>query len=274
MDENHALVEFLKAIRLTPSELRLEFIMNDEERETVIQEMANVHQAVGGNWEPIKALAKRMQNDKKASENIVKILEASEDELDQVVEELDERQAQQRRVIENQSLGQQVEKWVGDNLKDKDFKVKPVHTGADFIVESDLITLGVTQGVREWWIEVKSARTESVKMSSKQTQKALHKTENFLLCVVPIDENTELNFETVRKNMRFIKNISKKFGDRVTELCEYIGGQEAVLTNDRDDTSPGVELEGEAGKAEIRVHQSVWESDEAFPLQELTKHLR
>ena len=274
MDENHALVKFLKAIRLTPSELQLEFIMNDEERDTVIQKVAEVHQAVGGNWEPIEALANRMQNDEKASENIVKILEASGDELDQVVEELAERQEQQRRVIENQDLGQQVEKWVGDNLKDEGFEVKPVHTGADFIVESDLITLGVTHGVREWWIEVKSARTESVKMSSKQTQKALEKKENFLLCVVPISENTDLNFETVRKNMRFIKNISKKFGDRVTELCEYIGGQEAVLTNDPDDTSPGVELEGEAGKAEIRVQKSVWESDEAFPLENLTEKLR
>ena len=95
-------------------------------------------------------------------------------------------------------------------------------------VESDLTTLGVTQGTRKWWIEVKSTRTESVKMSSKQTQKALKKKGNFLLCVVPISENTDLDLETIRKNMQFIKNISKKFGDRVTELCEYIGGQESV----------------------------------------------
>ena len=274
LDENHALVEFLKAIRLTLSELRLEFIMNDEERDTVIQKVAEVHQAVGGNWEPIEALAKRMQSDEKTSENIVRILEAPEDELNQVVDDLAERQKQQQRVTENQTLGQKVEEWVGDSLKDEGFKVKSVHTGADFIIESDLITLGVTQGVQEWWIEVKSARTESVKISSKQTQKALDKKENFLLCVVPIPENTDLNFETVRQNMRFIKNISEKFGDRVTELCEYIGGQEAVLINDPDDTSPGVELEGEAGKAEIRVQKSVWESNEAFPLENLIEKLK
>ena len=40
MDENHALDEFLKAIRLTPSELQFEFIMNDKERDTVIQKVA------------------------------------------------------------------------------------------------------------------------------------------------------------------------------------------------------------------------------------------
>ena len=274
MDEDHILVDFLKAIRLTLSELRFEFIMDDEERDTVIQKVAEVHQAVGGNWEPIEALAKRMQNDENASENIVRILEAPEDELNQVIDDLAERQEQERRVNQNRSLGQQVEEWVGESLEDEGFEVKSVHTGADFIIESDLITLDVTQGDQKWWIEVKSARTESVKISSKQTQNALEKKENFLLCVVPIPESTDLNFETVKKNMRFIKNISKKFGDRVTELCEYIGGQEAILTNDPDDTSPGVELEGEAGKAEIRVQKSVWESDEAFPLKNLMEKLK
>ena len=263
MDENHVFVEFLKAIRLTPSELQLEFMMNDEERDTVIQKMAELHQSAEGNLEPFVALAKLVQN-----------MKAPEKELNKVVEDLAERQKQQQRVTENQDLGLRVEKWVGKSLKGEGFEVKSVRTGADFIVESDLITLGVTRGSQEWWIEVKSAQTESVKMSSEQTQNALDKKENFLLCVVPIPENTDLNFETVRKNMRFIKNISEKFGDRVTELCEYIGGQEVVLTNDPDDTSPGIELEGEAGKAEIRVQKSVWESDEAFPLKNLTEELR
>ena len=57
-------------------------------------------------------------------------------------------------------------------------------------------------------------------------------------------------------------------------MCEYIRGQETVLTNDLDDTSPGIELEGEVGKAEIRVRKSVWESDEAFPLESLMEKLR
>ena len=262
--ENHVLVEFLKAIRLTPYELRLEFMMNDKERDTVMQKMAELHQSTEGNLEPFLELAKRVQN-----------MESPEDVLNQVVDELDERQEQQQRVDQNRDLGQQVEKWVGEILKDEGFEVKPIHTGADFkIIESDLITLGVTQGAREWWIEVKSARTESVKISSKQTQNALDKQENFLLCVVPIPENTDLNLETVRQNMRFIKNISEKFGDRVTELCEYIGGQEAVLNNDPDDTSLGLELEGEAGKAEIRVQKSVWESDQSFLLEDLMEKLK
>ena len=200
-------------------------------------------------------------------------MEAPEEELNQVVDDLAERQKQQQRVAENQDLGLRVEKWVGKNLKYEGFEVKSIHTGADFIIESDLITLGVTRGTQEWWIEVKSTKTESVKMSSEQTQNALDKKENFLLCVVPIPEDTNPNLETVRKNMRFIKNISKKFGNRVTEFCEHIGEQEVIQAN-QDDIYTGVELEGEAGKAEIRVQKSVWESDEAFPLEDLKGKLR
>ena len=263
--ENHALVEFLKAIGLTPSELQLEFILNDNDgkRDTEIQKMTELYQLTESNLDPLLAFAKRVPN-----------TETLKDALNQAAEDLVERHEQQQRVDQNRVLGKKVEKWVGKSLEDEGFRVKPIHTGADFTIESDLITLDVTQGTQKWWIEVKSARTESVKMSSKQTQNALDKKENFLLCVVPIPEKTDLNFETVRQNMRFIKNISKKFGDRVTELCEYIGGQEAVLINDLDDTSPGVELEGEAGKAEIRVQKSVWESNEAFPLENLIEKLK
>ncbi len=246
-DGNHALIEFLKAIRLTLPELK----------------MAELLQSTGGNLEPYVELAE-----------IVQSMDAPEEELDQVVEKLAERKKLQQRVSENRNLGLEVEKWVQKSLRDEGFVVETVHTGADFkIIESDMITLGITKNGQEWWVEVKSARTESVKMSTKQTQKALQEKDNFLLCVVPIEENTVPDLETVRKNMQFIKNISKKFGDSVTEFCEHIDEQEEIQAN-QDETDTGIELESEAGKAETRVLEFVWESDEAFPLENLKEKLR
>ena len=122
---------------------------------------------------------------------------------------------------------------------------------------------------------MKSARTQSVKMSSKQTQNALDKGEDFLLCVVPIPENGPLNPGVVKSNMRFIKNIRKKLGDRVARLCESIEDQEMVHAEIPDDTSSGVDLDFEAGRAEIHVKNSVWEDeDEAFPLENLAENLK
>lgn len=246
-DDNRALVEFLKAIRLTLPELK----------------MAELLQSTGGNLEPYVELAE-----------IVQSMEAPEDELVQVVEKLAERKKLQQRVAENQNLGLEVEKLVRKNLEDEGFVVEPVHTGADFlIIDSDVITLDITKDDRKWWVEVKSARTESIKMSTKQTQKALQKKGDFLLCVVPIEENIDPDLETVRKNMRFIKNVSNKFGNRVTEFCEHIDEQEEIQAN-QDETDTGIELESEAGKAETRVYEVIWESHEAFPLENLKEKLR
>ena len=205
--------------------------------------------------------------------NLEKIVTVTGGDLSQVVEDAEKRQKQQRTVDENRELGKKVEKWVGESLDEKGFNVTPVDIGADF--EIDMTTLDVTQGEQKWWIEVKSARTQSVKMSSKQTQNALDKGEDFLLCVVPISENGPLNPEVVKSNMRFIKNIREKLGDRVALLCESIEDQEIVHTELPDDTSSGVDLDFEAGKAEIHVKNSVWEDeDEAFPLKNLAENLK
>ena len=182
-------------------------------------------------------------------------------------QDLEKLRRGRRTIRDNQSSGSEVEKLVGKILdkSDDSFHVESVHKGADFKIT-------VTQGWRKWWIEVKSTREQSVKMSSDQTKVALDEKEKYLLCVVPIPEN--VNLETVvRKNMLFIKNIDEKLGERVATLCKSTKEQEAVLTNTPDDTSSGVKLDFEKGKVGIRVNHSVWE-DEGFPLEDLIKHLK
>ena len=266
LDENPDAAKLLEAIGVTPSDLRLEFMADDEEkRDILINTAATLHDR--------PQLVHHIQANENLPANLEKIVTVTGGDLSQVVEDAEKRQKQQRTVDENRELGKKVEKWVGESLDEKGFNVTPVDIGADF--EIDMTTLDVTQGEQKWWIEVKSARTQSVKMSSKQTQNALDKGEDFLLCVVPISENGPLNPEVVKSNMRFIKNIREKLGDRVALLCESIEDQEIVHTELPDDTSSGVDLDFEAGKAEIHVKNSVWEDeDEAFPLKNLAENLK
>ncbi len=264
LDENPDAAKLLEAIGVTPSDLRLEFMADDEEKRDILINTATT-------LYDRPQLVHYMQTNENLPDNLERIVEVTGGDLSQVVEDAEKRQKQQRTVDENRDLGKKVGKWVGESLDKKGFNVTPVDIGADF--EIDLTTLDVTQDKQEWWIEVKSARTESVKMSSKQTQNALDKGENFLLCVVPISENGPLNPEVVKSNMRFIKNIREKLGDRVAQLCESIEDQEIVHTELPDDTSSGVDLDFEAGKAEIHVKNSVWEN-EGFPLAKLAEHLK
>ena len=254
--------KLMEIIDVQQSDLRLEFIAEDKEkRDEVINVATTLYDS--------PQLVQHIQDNENLPQNLEKILEATGGDLSQVVEDIEEHQEQQRRMAENQDLGRTVEKWVGDILDelDENFKVTSVHKGADFKIT-------VIQGNRKWWIEVKSTREQSVKMSSDQTKAALDEKEQYLLCVVPIPENIKPDLETVvRKNMLFIKNIGEKLGKRVATLCKSTKEQETVLANTLDDTPSGIELDFEKGKVGIRVNHSVWK-DEGFPLEDLTKHLK
>lgn len=142
----------------------------------------------------------------------------------------------------------------------------PIHKGADYV-----ITLKINQDKQRWWIEVKSTRTDRVKMSSDQAQNAKKKGEKFLLCVVPLEPgDVNPDPETVRQNMRFIANIN----DRVAPLCEKIDQLEGIQTDITANAPSGVELVIEGSKASVLVKESVWQSNEAFPLEELAENLQ
>ena len=173
-----------------------------------------------------------------------------------------------------------MEDWVKQileqNLKPKGFSVAPKHTGSDFEISPetfDISTQEIIRNDKEWLVEVKGTRGQNVKMSFEQTKKALEKKEEYLLCVVPIPEDTQPDFDTVRKNILFIKNIHGKLGNRVATLCSSIDRQKDVEDNALDDTSAGIFLDFERGKAGIRVQKSVWE-DEGFPLEKLAENLK
>ena len=279
IDENSAAVGLLKAIGVSLSDLKLEFITeNSEQRNELVNTMTELHQAIGGDLSQIRTVVRHMQDNEDLSQNLEKLLKATEGDLSQVLEYAEERQNRQRRGYENQRLGSKVEKLVKAILEKKGFSVERTGIGSDFEISEDITTLDIVQDDQSWLIEVKSTQTEnahqSVRMSSKQAQTAVKKRGEFLLCIVPIgSENTEPDLETVKGNMRFIKNIHQKLGSRVATLCESIEEQEEVLSNTPDDTSSGVDLDFEAGKAGIRVANFVWE-DEGFQLENLAEQLK
>ena len=276
-------VKLLKAIGESPSDFRFEFMAgNLEERDAVVHTMTELHQAFGGDLGPIDALLDYAQNNENLPQDLEKVLEATGGDLSQVVEDIGEHKEQQDRMDENRHFGKQVENWVKQileqNLSPKGFSVTPKHTGSDLEIlpeTFDISTQEIIQNEKTWLVEVKGTRVQNVKLSFEQTKNALDESQEFLLCVVPIPEDTEPKFETVRDNMRFIKNIRKKLGNRVASLCNSIDGQKAVMDNTPDDTAPGINLDFEKGKAGIRVNKSLWEDEKiGFPLKKLAENLK
>ena len=221
-----------------------------------------------------------MQGNENLPEDIEKILEVTQGDLSQVVKDAEERKEKQDRVAENRDFGKRVEKRVRQlleqNLKPKGFSVAREHTGSDLEISEetfDISTQKIIRNGKKWLVEIKGTRVQNVKMSFEQTKNALDKKEEFLLCVVPIPEDIQPDFDTVKENILFIKNIHRKLGNRVATLCSSIDRQKNVEDHAFDDTSPGIVLDFERGKAGIRVQKSVWE-DEGFPLKKLAENLK
>ena len=275
LDENPDAVKLLKAISVTPSDLRLEFVADDEEkRDILINTATRLHDS--------PQLLYHMQDNENLPQDLEKILAVTRGDLSQVVKDAEERKEQQDRVAENRDFGKQVENWVkqilDQNLKPEGFSVAPKHTGSDFEISPETFDISTREIIRDgktWLVEVKGTRGQNVKLSFEQTKNALDESQEFLLCVVPIPQDTKPKFETVRDNMRFIKNIRKKLGNRVASLCNSIDGQKAVMDNTPDDTAPGINLDFEKGKAGIRVNKSLWEDENiGFRLKKLAENLK
>lgn len=248
--------KLLEAIGITKFDLMREFVIegNKEKRSEQENMLTEIMIATGGNLNHIHALVQYAKDD----ENLLLHLE--------------ERQKQRQIVQKNQHLGQQVEEWVKENLKQAGFSVCRTGTGSDFEISGetgDMVTLNVEQNGKNWLVEVKATRSQSVSMTPTQAKTAVDKGEEFLLCVVPIGyEDTEPDSETIRMNMRFIQNI----GPRIVPLYQELDELEEWRDHITADESTGIKLVCETGTTRFRVNNSVWET-EGFPLESLSERL-
>ena len=236
LKENPAAVKLLEAIDVSEFNLMREFVAkNDEERKANEEKLTEILVVTQGDLTQVHELVQHIKED----ENLLQHLE--------------DRQKKRRSVHENQRLGQQVEEWVKENLEQEGFSVRRTGIGSDFEI-SDLITLDIDRGDQNWLVEVKATRSQSIQMTSKQAETAVERGKEFLLCIVPIGpENIDPDLESVRANMRFIKNI----GSRVAPLCEELADLEEWRDAITDDTDSGVKLVYETGTTGIRVYHSV-----------------
>ena len=287
--QNDSIGKLLEAIGISPFDFIRETLVDKNDHKAVDDAMIEIVRKSDGNVNNLNRAIKYIEavsNNENLSEHVEDLLEATEDERSQAreimqhiqednklfLQEFEKSKERTRTISKNRSVGKQVEEFVKQILTkkfpNKKFDVKPVHEGADI----EIIELEVTQGNKKLWIEVKSTRnagdSQEVRMSSSQGKEAVKRKKNFLLCVVPIPDSTEIDIETVRDNMRFIANI----GDEVASLCEGLDWLEEVRVDITADTASGVRLDVEKSKAGILVKKSVWKKH-GFPLGKLVEHL-
>ncbi len=251
-------VALLKALRVGVPELIMElFATDDQERATLDEALAQLLTSVGS-ANRLQVLAKDIQED------------------GELFDHLEERRQRRRAVRENQRLGTLVEELVRESLERESFDVQRTGVGSDFaiqprpIAEDEQIRLELTRDGRRWLVEIKSARDNSVTMTSVQARTSVEHASRYLLCVVPISDGLEdPDSEAVRQRMRFVDGIGARLADICADLDEFENIRDRVTVGD----AGGLRLELDSGSPRIRIGSTVWEGEAGFSLEDLLSRL-
>ena len=264
--DNDAVNKLLEAIRISRFDLMRESMSSDDEtRDAMDNRLMNIMAKAQDNPVHLDIVPQFLE-------------QLKEDEG--LVEYIEERRQRRNTVHQNQQLGRLVEDLVEKTLRSEGFIVKRTHVGADLIIESkssqnndvsedDVTELKVSKNDRTWLVEVKATRSNDARMTPVQAQKAVDEDDGFLLCVVPVESDSEPELEDVRSSMRFVADI----GSRVYSLCNDLDNFEQQRSDITANYGDGFQLVVMSGTTRIRVDKSVWEND-GFSLSELPARLK
>ena len=250
-------IALLKALRVGVPELIMELVTTDDDERAALDEtLAHLLTSVGSDWGRLQMLAEDIQEDR------------------ELFDHLEERRQRRRMVRENQRLGVLVEGLVRESLEGEGFEVRRTGVGSDFAIqprpnaEDEQIRLELIRRGRTWLVEIKSARDDSVRMTSVQARTSVEHEPDYLLCVVPISSGPEdPDIEAVRRSMRFVDGIGARLADMCADLDRFESLRDSVTVED----SAGLRLELDSGSPRIRIDNTVWGA--GFGLENLFSRL-
>lgn len=192
-----------------------------------------------------------------------KLAQLAEHEPDLFIKEMEERILNRERIRRNQSIGALVETLLKSVLEKEGFKVQRTGVGSDYVVEHDFVEdnieqiLKIEKGKVFFYLEVKSAQQESVRMTLTQAKEARDKSDKYALCVVKLD-GLEISGENIRKGSSFVTTIGDKVRDKIAKVEGLQNEQEAL-------TEPGdIEIEITEGPVRLRINKKGWEDGYTF----------
>lgn len=239
--------QLLEALGISMADLTLRAMAPDEDtRISLISSVSAIMRATGNDVEKVKLIAEEI------------------DESPNLLDELQERRDRRDIVRRNQSIGEQVEKFLEQILVGRGVKVTRTGVGSDFEVTEDYLQDGqevllVLEGPRRSiLVEVKATTGDIVRMTAAQAGTAVEQSDRFALCVVQLD-TPDVSLEIVREQCRFVTNI----GTRIAPIWEeYDRFQETK--GDLQTTIGDVGLDITGSEVRFRINAGAWREGLAF----------
>lgn len=164
----------------------------------------------------------------------------------------------------NRQIGSLIEDLLKSALEKEHVTVNRTGRGSDYDIEYDFVVDGEEYffEVGKYLLEVKSTRTDDVRMTLTQASLAANLTEDYagyILGVCPLQQS-EINEETVRNNIRFVFDIGEEVSSVIEQADQLLDFEKFVKTN----TTGDVELEITENTKRIKIHKTIWEGGVDF----------
>ncbi len=200
-----------------------------------------------------------------------------------LIQEIKTKYKEKQVVKNNRNIGLTVEdifqEILTNELNTLNLKIKKVIVGRDFDVEFDFIDeeneklFSIERKDLKYPIELKSTRTDYIRMTRAQGRRATDNPDNFSLCVFQHsydlddfkDETGRIKVdirEKIKSEIRFVTNIGNSLIKEVKKVQEL---DEKIKVTKL--SSSEIEVDIEEGEVKYKIHEKVWESSmklEAF----------
>lgn len=140
------------------------------------------------------------------------------------IKQYEEKKLQEQKIKQNQAVGEAVEIAFNEAIASlSGYKIKRQPIGSDYEIECDFphYLLLNKPDATSILIEIKSARTQEVRMTITQGIKACNPEKSaYVLCVVPLTSGEHINPELIRSKAKFVINIGELLQDRVKNVAQ------------------------------------------------------
>ena len=207
-----------------------------------------------------------------------------------LIEEIKRKYKEKIIVKNNRDIGLTVEEIfeniINDELDKLDLKITNVDVGRDFDIDFDFINkktgneniLALESRDKEYFIELKSTRTDYIRMTKKQGELSTENPENFSLCIYKHnyqfedfrDEKGNINEEIknhIKSNVCFVTDIGNKLINEVTNVKEL----DNMVAKTRSYTDE-IDVDVDNGQIKYRIKQTAWKN--SLNLSEFIEHIK
>jgi Domain of unknown function (DUF3883) len=232
---------FLRALEISSADFQLRAVATEEgDRLRLVRSMGELARAARGDIQRVEMLTSAVRDHP------------------EIFDDIQEAKVRREKVQSNQRLGQLVEDLLAEELTAHSLHVRRTGVGSDFEVESDF-----TEDDEEVWleiignqtsvlVEVKSTRSDRVRMTPTQASMANREQSRFALCVVSVLDDPPTR-ELVREGSRFVFEIGRMLAQPLRAYSSVTDATEGARRPTGD-----IDVEIAEGQVRFAVSQQVW----------------